>query len=166
MEGSDTSGDSDERDEGKHEGVREEDEDEEEDDTVLVRSWQARTTFALLQTFHANTLPALSHLAAILPSGSDASLLDGALRQQQVRVQAQLTPCVATCLHSRLARVAALIRRAVWRWCASPYAMGGLTYLAGSYRRQRVARSIVVSPMNIPTMSFVTLFDARRGMDG
>ncbi|KAI9456040.1 hypothetical protein BJY52DRAFT_1213071 [Lactarius psammicola] len=47
--------------------------DGDEDGAVLVRSRQARTTLALLQTFHAQTRFLLSRLATVLPSSSSSS---------------------------------------------------------------------------------------------
>ena len=62
-------------------GEEDDDDDDDGDGAVLVRGRQARTTLALLQTFHAQTRFLLSRLATILPSATATAT-----------AQAQLTP--------------------------------------------------------------------------
>ncbi len=61
---------------------------EDEDDSVLVRSRQARTTLALLQTFHAQTRFLLSRLATVLPLSASALSDDAQLTPRDLLVLA------------------------------------------------------------------------------
>ncbi len=91
---------------------------EDQDGAVLVRSRQAHTTLALLQTFHAQTRFLLSRLATVLPPSASA-LSD----------HAQLTP--RDLLVLALGPLSSLDARFV-EWLAEEYA-GGATCLAGSW---------------------------------
>jgi hypothetical protein len=97
---------------GKYDSGEEEGEDEE--DAVLVHSREARTTLALLQTFHAQTRFLLSRLATVLPTA-----------------QAQLTP--RDLLVLALGPLSSLDARFV-EWLAEEYAGGARVSVRRGWR--------------------------------
>lgn len=106
-------------------------EEEDGDGAVLVRSRQARTTLALLQTFHAQTRFLLSRLATVLPSAPAASLApDGGGAAQQQR-QVQLTP--RDLLALALGPLSSLDTRFI-EWLAEEYAGGARVSVRRGWR--------------------------------